>query len=566
VGKALVIDTRRRGVVHRRLMPEQQDSEVARFDHAVQIAAAELRDVAERMKSGAARAESSILEAYILMVGDEMLRTAVVEKISVGRQCAEWSLEDAIADMKFALSASPDPYLAERGHDFQFVGDRLMRALLGEQGPFIPKLSEPTIIVAHDLSPAETAGLSKDTVVALVTEVGTRTSHTSILARALEIPAVVGVGELVSLVDDGELIVVDGLRGKVVVGPTPELVSAIEARAARHVVLTHELRERRGPAVTQDDVQIRVRANIELPAEAALVGLHGGEGIGLYRTEFLFVDRPYAPSEDEQYSTYRYVAEQLAPASVTLRTFDLGGDKFADMIPGPTGANPALGVRAIRFGLAHPEALLPQLRAMVRASAHGRVKILVPMVAAYWEFVEVKRMLAQAIAEVDAAGHPRAEDIPLGAMIEVPSAALMAHLFAEAADFLSIGTNDLVQYTLGVDRTNHELVRLASPFDPAVLGLIHRVVRAGSYAGCPVSVCGAMSDDPLAAALLVGLGIRELSMECATIAEVKEAIRRITVAEAEEVAGHCLGCATAEEAERTVAERFAPRFADLLGD
>ncbi len=568
IGPALVLDTRRPGVVHRRVAKHQAQEELRRFDAAVELASQALLDAAERLRSGATKAETSIIEAYVMMVRDETLREDVERRICIDRQCAEWAVDEAVREMSDQLAGATDPYLAERSHDIEFVGDRLLRALAGHHGGVpIPELREPVVIVAHDLSPAETAGLSREHVRALVTEVGTRTCHTAILARSLEIPAVVGVPGLLSKVGSGDQVIIDGMRGTVTLSPTQEMLELADRRAARHVALSRELREHADePAVTRCGTRIHLRANIELPSEASLVLIEGAEGIGLYRTEFLFTDRAEAPDEDEQFEVYRSVLEAVAPHPVTLRTFDLGGDKFAAVFGTREEHNPSLGVRAVRLGLAHPETFMPQLRALLRAAAFGSLRILIPMVSAIWELRAVRELLARAEAELDRRGVKHASAVPVGVMVEVPSTAIMADVFAKEADFFSIGTNDLVQYTLAVDRASHELAQLATPFDPSVLRLIDIVVRAASLRCLPVAVCGAMSNDPLAAVLLVGLGLRELSMESSAIPEVKEAIGRVELREAQEVASSALRSATAEEVEHLLAEAFAPRFADLFGD
>jgi phosphotransferase system enzyme I (PtsI) len=446
------------------------------------------------------------------------------------------------------------------------VGDRILRALTGRQKLLaVPDITHPCVIVAHDLSPAETAGLSRDRVLGMVTEVGTRTSHTAILARALEIPAVVGVGTILASVGNGDRVVVDGLRGRVTLSPTEEMVERAHERAERHMAHAAGLRELRDrPATTRCGVPISLRANIELPAEAAIAVAQGAQGIGLYRTEFVYVDRSEPPSEDEQYQTYRKVVEELAPLPVTLRTFDIGGDKFVSAFQVPPDMNPALGLRAVRLGLARPDIFLTQLRAMVRASAHGDLRIMVPMIAALSELHAVRELLEQAIEQVDRVGQARADHIPLGIMVEVPSTAILADDFAELAEFLSIGTNDLVQYTLAVDRTSRELASLASFFDPSILLLIRNVVAAARRHERPVSVCGAMASDPLAAVLLIGMGLRELSMEASAVAEVKEVIGRVSVAEASDAAADALERHSAADVERFLSERFASHFADLI--
>ena len=562
IGHAIIVDTRRSGIVRRHVTSNAFEEELARFDEAVARSAGELRVVLEAKQGTASRAETSILEAYVLMLEDETLRADVERKIHSDGICAEWALDLAVAAMSATLRQSGDPYLAERSHDFEFVEDRLLRTMAGQQGAVVlPKDGAPGVLVAHDLSPAETAGLTKERVLAIVTEVGTRTSHTAILARALEIPAVVGVPNLLARVGSGDLIVVDGVHGQVAITPSDELMAETNARASRFSDIGKLRREARNrPIRTKCGQTVELRANIELPSEAVGALEQGARGIGLYRTEFLYLDRTEPPSEDEQYETYRRVAETLAPLPVTLRTFDIGGDKFASVFQVPTEMNPALGLRAVRLGLARPEIFMTQLRAMVRASAHGQLRVMVPMIASMGEWREVTRLFKAAIAEVDAAGQARSAEIPLGMMVEVPSAAVMADEFAIETEFMSIGTNDLVQYTLAVDRSSPELAYLASFYDPAILRLVRMVIEAGKRRNRPVLVCGAMASDPLAAILLVGMGLRELSMEAAAIAEIREAIGSVTVAEAEEVAQHAFLAETTREIEQLLQHRFAERL------
>ena len=562
IGKTLVVDTRRHGFPRRHIPKHLADDEVERFSRAVEAAARELREVEERARSRATRLESSILAAYLLMVEDETLHEEVERRIRIDHLCAEWALSATIEEMATQLRKGGDPYLAERSHDFEFVGDRIIGALAGRASILaLPGDRSPCILVAHDLSPAETAGLTRDRVLGIVTEVGTRTSHTSILARALEIPAVVGVSGLLSRVGDGDLLAVDGVHGRVIVNPFAELMAEHEDRSRRFeaaVRARQKLRDR--PIVTRCGATVDLRANIELPNEAELALTQGARGIGLYRTEFLYVDRSEPPSEDEHYETYRRVVETVAPLPVTLRTFDIGGDKFVSSLQLPTDMNPALGLRAVRLGLARPDLMLTQLRAMIRASAHGTMRIMVPMIASIGELRAVRALYERARSEVDAAGHKRAEHIPLGMMVEVPSAAILANEFAREAEFFSIGTNDLVQYSLAVDRSSPELAYLASFFDPAILRLIQTVVQAGRTHNRPVTLCGAMASDQLAAVLLLGLGLRELSMEASAIPAVREAIGEVTLAETDELVRDVSTLLTAAEIEHCLLDRFAERL------
>jgi phosphotransferase system enzyme I (PtsI) len=385
------------------------------------------------------------------------------------------------------------------------------------------------------------------------------------MARALEIPAVVGVADALAQIRTGDMLVVDGLTGLVTVRPTEQSIREARMRSEQHLAFARRLLSaRHKPCVTADGVPVALKANVELPAEAILAVDHGAQGIGLYRTEFLYIDRTTQPGEDEQYEVYRAIVEAVSPQPVTLRTFDIGGDKFASTFQMPAEMNPALGLRAVRLALKQPEVFLTQLRAMVRASAHGDVRIMVPMVASVHEMREVRRLVRQAMEQVRARGLSFEENIPLGMMIEVPAAAVMADVFAREAEFFSLGTNDLVQYALAIDRASQSLAAQASPFNPAILRLIKTVTEAGRHYDRPVSLCGAMASDPLAACLLVGLGLRDLSMEAAAIPEIKEAIRRLTVAEAEAIAEEALGCDSAEAVEDVLARDLAPRLIDLL--
>lgn len=566
IGRALVIDTRRPGVLRRHIKKHQADDEVRRFDAAVAQALTGLKDASDGTERRIAKAEASILEAYRLMLSDEMLRDEVERHVRIDLLCTEWAVETATDDMAAQLKAGGDPYLAERSHDFAFIADLLQRALSGRtRSVALPDIQEPSIIVARDLSPAETVTLAKDRVLAIVTEIGTRTSHTAILARALEIPAVVGVTGIVGKVGGDDRLVVDGYRGRVTISPTRAILNDASARAERHMAIARDRQAWRDRVcATSCGVPIEIRANIELPAEAHIALYEGAQGIGLYRTEFLYVDRAHPPSEDEQYEVYRSVLETVAPLPVTLRTFDIGGDKFVSSFQAPAEMNPALGLRAVRLALSRPELFLTQLRAMVRASAHGALRIMIPMIASVEELASVKILLERAVADVDQRGLARASQIPLGIMVEVPAAAIMANELSAIAEFLSIGTNDLIQYALAVDRTNRLLAELGSPFDPAILRLIAQVVEAGARHHRPVSICGAMASNPIAAVLLVGMGIRSLSMEASAVAEVKEAIGRVSLVEAEAVVETVRPMVTAKEIERAVTEVFAPRFSDLL--
>ncbi|MGD0677851.1 MAG: phosphoenolpyruvate--protein phosphotransferase [Polyangiaceae bacterium] len=567
VGPALVVGDTRAAYVRRHVSAVQIDSEIQRLRDAVEHAKRHIREVSARLPS-APLETSSILDAYLAMVGDPMLVERIERRIHDDRKCAEWAVAQSCEEIGKLFLHDPnerDAYIVERRHDIEFVCDRLLRELTGDTKQIVPRLDQPMIVIARDLSPADTAGMVREPVIAFITEIGTRTSHTAIMARALEIPAVVGVADALAIVRTGDMLIVDGLRGEVTINPNDITVEDARGRGARHLAFARGLLiARNQPCVTRDGEPVSLKANVELPAEAILALDHGAEGIGLYRTEFIYIDRTTMPTEDEQYELYRAVVEAVAPRPVTLRTFDIGGDKFASSFQLPAEMNPALGLRAVRLALSRPDVFLTQLRAMIRASSHGDLRIMIPMVASVQELREVRRLLVRAMQEVDAAGHPYAEHIPLGIMIEVPSAVVMADVLAREAEFFSIGTNDLIQYTLAIDRGNRSLAPLASPFHPAILRMIRQVTRAAAAHGVPVALCGAMASDPLAAVLLVGLGLRELSMEAAAIPEIKEALRRVATEDCERAAEAALALDTAEAVEELIAGAFAPGLFDLL--
>jgi phosphoenolpyruvate-protein phosphotransferase (PTS system enzyme I) len=568
VGPALVVGDTKAAYARRHVASSQVDAEVDRLKKAVGDAKQHIREVSARLPA-APLETNAILDVYLTMIGDPMLLDRVEHKIRDDRKCAEWAVAQACEEVGKMFAPTDvgerDTYIVERRHDVEFVCDRLLRELTGYTKQIVPRLEQPMVIIARDLSPADTASMVREPVIAFVTEIGSRTSHTAIMARALEIPAVVGVADALSIVRTGDRIIVDGLRGEITIDPSEMAIDEARARGARHTAFARGLLSARNqPCVTRDGEPVALKANVELPAEAILALDHGAEGIGLYRTEFIYIDRSSMPSEDEQYELYRAVVEAVAPRPVTLRTFDIGGDKFASSFQLPTEMNPALGLRAVRLALSRPDVFLTQLRAMLRASAHGDLRIMIPMVASVQELREVRRILDRAMQEVDEAGKARAKHVPLGIMVEVPSAVIMADVLAREAEFFSIGTNDLIQYTLAIDRANRALAPLASPFHPAILRMIRQATRAASARGVPVALCGAMASDPLAAVLLVGLGLRELSMEAAAIPEIKEALRRVTTADCERTAEAALALDTAEAVEDLVATAFAPILFDLL--
>lgn len=563
IGPAVVLGTSGTRFKKSKIADRDIESEVERFRAAVKLAKSGLRGLVER--TSRLGTELTILEAYTLMVGDPILADEAERRIRGGRECAEWAVSDAVQELSSQVMVADDAYIRERAHDFNFVGDIIIRALMGEDNAQpLAKLDRPSVVVAHNLSPTDVAAMARQAVMGIVTGGGTRTSHVAIMARALEIPAILGVPDALERINSGDELIVDGARGELIVWPSEREIADAREREEQHLSRHRRLRDtRHRPASTACGVPIVLRANIELPGEALLAKDHGAVGIGLYRTEFMCVGRSTPPSEDEQYEVFRTVVQLMSPHPVTLRTFDMGGDKRVLDCAVDSERNPALGLRAVRLALAAPEVFLRQLCAMVRASAHGPAQILVPMIATLGEFRKVKALLVRAIEDVDRRGLGRAPVVPLGVMVEVPSVALLADRFAGEADFLSLGTNDLVQYTLAADRTSRSLAYLASPFDPAVIGFIDNVVRAVRRHGRPLSVCGEMASEPLGAILLVGMGLRELSMEASAVPEIKEVLSRVTLAEAQQAARRALRLDTAEAVEADLARAFEQRLSDV---
>jgi phosphotransferase system enzyme I (PtsI) len=443
----------------------------------------------------------------------------------------------------------------------------VLRNLLGRKQESLAEIREEAVIIAHDLAPSDTLMMRKDKVLGFATDAGSRTSHTAIVGRSLGIPAAVGLEKITSAVKTGDVVILDGIHGVVIVDPDEETFLEYLKRQRRYKYFEQELDKLRDlPAETLDGHRVHLQGNIELPEEVATVADHGGVGIGLYRTEFLFLNKPSLPTEDQHYQAYRHVVERAAPNEVVIRTLDVGGDKIG--LPGQfeNEPNPALGLRAIRYCLSNQDVFRTQLRGILRASAHGAVKILYPMIAGVTELREIKRIMAEVKQELRAEGQPFDEQVAIGVMIEVPSAALVADLLARESDFFSVGTNDLIQYTLAIDRSNEHVAFMYEPLDPAVLRLLQRVALAANEAKIGLAMCGEMAGDPLYAAILLGLGFQYLSMNVAAIPWVKKVVRSVRMQDAIELADLVMRQPTAVEARRTAEAFMQERFTDLLAE
>ncbi len=566
IGRCWPVDRRRVRTPKRRLGPDEVENEIARFKTALELSdlqLAEVRDKVEKAEVGGAE-HTAIIDMHRMMLKDEMLVLEAQRLLREDRINAEWAVKRAVRKIKSAFHQHADEYFKQRRADVDYVGERIIKNLLGQVVDADELPPEGAIIVAHDLSPADTALLLHDRKIsAFVTDSGARTSHTAIVARALEVPAVVGVGRITSLAGKGDWVIVDGGRGVVVINPTPGESSDYEVARERYLEHEQELLSTRDlPAKTLDGVTICLAGNIEFAEEVPSLLAHGGEAVGLYRTEFLFMGRDELPTEEEHYQNYRRILEALAPRPVTIRTFDLGGDKL------PTGArghaeNPALGLRAIRYCLRQQDMFRTQLRALLRASTSGNLKIMFPMISGVSELRAAKRVLGEVKAELEKSGVP-VRDVPVGIMMELPSAMMIADRLASESDFFSIGTNDLIQYTIGIDRRNKDVAYLYKPLHLAVLRMLKVACEAARAKGIPVAMCGEMAGEPVNALVLLGLGVNELSMNGPAIPLVKRVIRAANASEGRSLVERLLSLNTADDIEREVREVMVHRFPGLL--
>ncbi|MBL8683232.1 MAG: phosphoenolpyruvate--protein phosphotransferase [Myxococcales bacterium] len=567
IGRVVILDRRKVQVPRRHVEESEVEQEVSRLRGAINAARTQLEGIRSTLPSDA-KDHGLILDAHLLMLDDALLVDEAEAAIRAERVNAEWGLRKSVEQIKALFERAEDDYFRERRSDVDFVGERVLRQLMGTAQD-VPKArgdgeSEPTVLVAHELSPADTVSLQHKGFAAFVTDVGSATSHTAIMARALGLPAVVGAQGATKFLATGDRVIVDGLRGIVQLRPNAEQLLAAEARRRRYAQFVRSLDANRDqPAATSCGTPIALRANIELPTEALLAREHGADGVGLYRTEFLYIDRRQPPSEEEQTEVYTAVVQAMGGRPVTLRTFDIGGDKFSTAFRLPREMNPALGLRAVRLALREREVFRAQLRAMLRASTAGPVRIMIPMIATVAELRAARAELDAARGELEARG-TRVPDVPLGIMIETPSAVFVADLLAKESAFFSIGTNDLVQYALAIDRGNEHVAYLARPLDPAILRAISQAAAAAKHAGIPCALCGAMASDLLFAPLLVGLGVGELSVDPHAVPSVKAALGRVSLREARDVASRALVLATADEVEQLVRESFTHKLSDLL--
>jgi len=526
------------------------DAEVKRFDDAAARVRKELRSIKEGAAKGAPHEIGALVEVHAMILDDPLLGEATRKLIEERRCNAEWALVQQMDELADQFERIEDAYLRERKADVVQVVERMLKVLMGRPGQLPPRRrhNEPAVVVAHDLSPADTIHFKQHQIAGFVTDVGGTTSHTAIVARSLSIPAVVGLNFVRQLVRDDDVLIIDGTRGVVIVGPDERVLEEYRLRKSELELDRSKLKRLKSArSATLDGVQVSLQANIELPLDVPQVRDVDAEGIGLFRTEYLFFNRDEFPDEDEQFDAYRRVAHALKGKPVTIRTLDVGADKTLRGAARPDETNPALGLRAIRYCLAEPKMFLTQLRAILRASQHGRVRLLIPMLTHAHEVDQSLAMVKLAKEQLSAERFTFDEHMAVGGMIETPAAALAVSMFLKRLDFISIGTNDLIQYTLAIDRSDGAVAHLYDPLHPAVLRLIYQTIQASIRANIPVAVCGEMAGDPVLTRLLLGMGLREFSMHPSQIYEVKQ---QVLLSHAEDLAAKVQRMLRMEEPER----------------
>lgn len=564
-GKAVVLRHARHAVVRRELPEDQVASELKRFEQALVLTRQQLSEIQRQVSATLSSADADIINVQLMMLEDPSIIEEALRKIRTEHINADFAFHASASRYSDALDAVEDEYLRERAKDLRDLINRVLDNLIGAKDQTdLRHLVEPCILVAHDLSPSMTAQLDKKLVLGFATDIGSKTSHTAILAQSLDIPAAVGLGNVSEEIETGDYLLLDGYNGKIIVNPTDQTLFEYGQLARIKASLAEKLREvHHQPAVTLDGKTLHLSANIEELGDVEAVKFHGADGVGLFRTEYLFINREHPPTEEEQYKAYRDVAAALKPHPVIIRTLDLGGDKFASHLQLAQEMNPFLGWRAIRFCLAQPELFCAQLRAILRASAEGNVKMMYPMISGLDEVIQANALVEKCKAELRAGQVPFDEKLKIGAMIEVPSAVLIAHSLAKHVKFFSIGSNDLIQYTLAIDRGNERVTHLYEPTHPAILNLIKMTVDAAHDGGIWAGVCGQIAGDPVLAPLLIGLGLDELSCAPGVIDQVKYIIRRLKMDEARKLAEFALASESPSEILARC-EAFARQIAPSL--
>lgn len=536
---------------------EDTDNEISRLEEALEVSTKEIELIKETALKNLGEEEAQVFEAHLMVLSDPELVGQVKDAITSQKVNAEHALKE-VSDMFISIFAGMEdnPYMQERAADIRDVSKRILANLLGVKIPSPATIKDEVVVVAGDLTPSDTAQLNRQYVKAFVTDIGGRTSHSAIMARSLEIPAIVGTKEITSLAKDGDLIIIDGLSGDVFLNPSEDVVAEYRAKAEAFAAQQAEWEKLKdADTFTKDGHQVELAANIGTPKDLEGVIHNGAEGVGLYRTEFLYMDSHDMPTEEDQFEAYKAVLEGMNGKPVVVRTMDIGGDKELPYLPLPHEMNPFLGYRAIRISLNEPEMFRTQLRALLRASVYGKLRIMFPMIATLNDFRGAKALLLEEKAKLVAEGVAVSDDIQVGIMIEIPAAAVLAHQFAKEVDFFSIGTNDLIQYTMAADRMNERVSYLYQPYNPSILTLIKHVIDSAHKEGKWAGMCGEMAGDQTAVPLLVGLGLDEFSMSASSVLKTRSLISKLTLEDMKALADKAINeCATVQEVEALVEE------------
>ena len=536
---------------------EDTDNEISRLEKALVVSTKEIELIKETALKNLGEEEAQVFEAHLMVLSDPELVGQVKDAITSQKVNAEHALKE-VSDMFISIFAGMEdnPYMQERAADIRDVSKRILANLLGVKIPSPATIKDEVVVVAGDLTPSDTAQLNRQYVKAFVTDIGGRTSHSAIMARSLEIPAIVGTKEITSLAKDGDLIIIDGLSGDVFLNPSEDVVAEYRAKAEAFAAQQAEWEKLKdADTFTKDGHQVELAANIGTPKDLEGVIHNGAEGVGLYRTEFLYMDSHDMPTEEDQFEAYKAVLEGMNGKPVVVRTMDIGGDKELPYLPLPHEMNPFLGYRAIRISLNEPEMFRTQLRALLRASVYGKLRIMFPMIATLNDFRGAKALLLEEKAKLVAEGVAVSDDIQVGIMIEIPAAAVLAHQFAKEVDFFSIGTNDLIQYTMAADRMNERVSYLYQPYNPSILTLIKHVIDSAHKEGKWAGMCGEMAGDQTAVPLLVGLGLDEFSMSASSVLKTRSLISKLSLSDMQALADKAINeCATVQEVEALVEE------------
>jgi len=554
-GKAQLFTNEEIVLNQHKISSDRIEQEIAAFIAARDKSATQLEAITEMARQTFGDEKAEIFEGHMMLLEDEELEEDIVTFIKDNKASADFAVHSVIEENAEMMASLDDPYLKERATDFRDIGTRLVKNVLGMEIVSLSAIKEEVILIASDLTPSETAQINLDKILGFITDLGGRTAHTSIMARSLELPAIVGTNDITEKVKSGDYIILDALNNEVIINPSADVIQKYQTIQANHLAEKAELLKMKDlPAITLDGHHVEVCGNIGTVKDCAGVLRNGGEGVGLYRTEFLFMDRDSLPTEEEQFAAYKAVAEAVNGDAVIIRTMDIGGDKDLPYLNLPKEMNPFLGWRAIRICFDRPEILNTQLRAILRASAFGKLRIMFPMIISVEEIRRLKTILAELKAELTAQGHDFDKKVETGIMVETPAAAAIAHHLIKEVDFFSIGTNDLTQYTLAVDRGNEMISDLYNPMTPSVLTLIKQVIDASHAAGKWTGMCGELSGDENATLLLLGMGLDEFSMSGISIPKVKKVIRNANFTDVQELANKALDCATAAEIEELITQ------------